>query len=188
MGTKDMHQVKDLVIDVKHDLVSNDSAKLGLTYTGIPDALIKCEVSKAKPEEFTADVLYGFGPSVLGTKISGMKKKPEFAINFASGPFFGALSSKDQLKDVIGHGYYKLSDKATISGTFETSKMAAIGKWSVGGVFLPGYGVAAKAKLESGMNVTVGLKKALAKGFTVTAGGSYSGKGPMKYGMKVVVE
>merc|ERR1712217_344617 len=126
--------------------------------------------------------------SVLGAKIAGMKKRPEFAINFVSGPFFGALSSKDQGKDIIGHGYYKLSDKATVSGTFETSKMAAIGKWGVGGVFLPGYGVTAKAKLESGMNVSVGLKKAIAKGFTVTAGGSYNATGPMKWGMKVVVE
>jgi hypothetical protein len=184
---KDMHKVDNLKIDVKHDLASMGSAKAGLTFTGIPNAQIKFETKATKPEDFTAEALYGLGSAVVGAKLVGMGKMPEVGMNFASGKMFGSVTTKD-FKAFVGHGYYNLSADVKVAGTVETST-SAISKWGVGGVFSPGYGVTAKAKLESGMLLSCGLKKAIAKGFTVNAGGSYDvNKQESKLGMKVTVE
>jgi hypothetical protein len=186
--TKEMHKADNLKIDLKHDLASKGSAKAALTFTGLPNALVKFETKPFKPEDFTAEALYGFGSSVVGAKLVGMDKMPEVGANFASGQFFGSVTTKD-FKAFVGHGFYNVSADVKVAGTVEISKMAAISKWGVGGVFSPGYGVTAKAKLESGMLLSYGLKKAIAKGFNVTAGGSYDvNKQESKLGMKVTVE
>jgi len=191
--TKDMHSVDALTVDLKHDLVSSDSATAVFNYTGLPDAMVKFETKPYKLADFgTLECLYGTGSTIVGAKFTGLKI-PDVGVSFASGPFFGALVAKKELSEFTKHVYYKVSDdvKVVVSGTASTK---SIDKWAVGGIMAGGQlgkiGVSeARAKLESGMKLSAGMKKELAKGLTVVGGGCYDiSSGGFTYGVKMNVE
>lgn len=185
--TDAMHGVKGLTIEKKATGLTLDQVKVGLSYTGIPDAFVKFETKAAAIDKFTLECLYGVGGAVVGASFNG-PKFPTLGANFTSGPFFASVIAKEMAKEITLHSSYKVTPDLSVAKTYQYGGKKN-GDWGVAASYKVDGTMSVKAKLESSMTVFAGVKKDLVKGFNILAGVSYdTTKGEASYGCKVSIE
>jgi len=184
------HRLPNLKLDFKGADLNGLST--GLTLGGIKDTLVKAEfkplaVGQTR-ESAVFEVTKDFsGGASAGLRLKGLSPpKPELAVCGAGGPCFMALTASDMFKSFGIFYLHKLKDLTIVTafqrGTKKDDGISAAVAYQV----RPDTSV--KAKLQQDMSVSASVNHELCKGFTVLAGGRFSGKESFSFGMQVSVE
>jgi len=198
---QDLHRVDELTLEAKSDCKDASNATVGLTYTGLKNALVKFETKLTKPTNFmnfTGECLYGVGPIVIGAKFK-RDKIPDVGVNFAQGNLFASIMAKktwtegklmsgqSEIHVYHGHLLYNVTPDIALVATGTNQ-----GAWTVGGSAkicksFCDSGISAKAKIDNEMVASVSFKMNPVKGTTATLGGSY-GEKEQTIGVKLALE
>jgi hypothetical protein len=183
-----LHGVKELTIDKKLTGLSLEGAKVGLSYGGIKDAMVKFETKTTQMDKFTGELLYGgIGGVVVGAKFNG-PTMPSLGLNFTSGPFFASVIAQDTFSVFNLHTSYKATNELTVAKTY-THGGKSNGEWSVGAAYKVDGTMTVKKKIDSKMNLSVAVKKDLVKGFNINGGVTYNvTSSESTFGCKVSIE
>jgi len=190
---KNFHHVHpDLKLDLKLAFSDPNGLSSGATFVGIKDTLVKAEfkplaVAKVK-ESVVLEMTRDFsGGTSAGLRIKGCSPpKPELAVCGAGGPCFMALTASDMFKSFGVFYVHKLKDM-TIATAFQRGTKKDDGL-SAAVAYQVRPDTSVKAKLQQDMSVSASINHELRKGFTVLAGGRFSGKESFSFGMQVSVE
>jgi len=170
---KALHGISDIKIECKSDLKSTDSPVLGVTYTGIANALCKAEFKATNPADYTAEASYAVGGgATLGVKSS--KASPvDAGMQYVNGQLVCAVIAKDMCGSLAFHGYYNASSQMKLASNYNFGGKAN-GQFAAGLSYNICHGFSVKGKL-SGVNgadlaVTTSVKSQLANGVSVIAG------------------
>jgi len=186
-----MHQVPDLKIELKSDLVNAQKATLGGVWGLHKDAMVKFETKPLSPADFNIEVTGKVGADITVGAKCGMQTltKPQLGANFSSGQIFAALAVKD-MSVFSAHGFFKVNDDMNLAatGTF-AGKLAAIHA-GLHYRIAQGTSVKVKAGQEKGDSVaSLTLKHELAKGVTILGGGKFSANSGLEsFGVQVSIE
>eukprot|EP00933_Yihiella_yeosuensis_P035379 TRINITY_DN288_c0_g2_i1.p1 TRINITY_DN288_c0_g2~~TRINITY_DN288_c0_g2_i1.p1 ORF type:complete len:276 (+),score=86.03 TRINITY_DN288_c0_g2_i1:76-903(+) len=176
-----------LKLECKSDLADINKIVGGLTYTGLADTQLKLETKPTNPQDFTCEVTRAQGPATLGLKYAA-STGPDVGVRFTQGPFFASVLAKGAGSSFVANGFYKASDNLKCACTY-TALGKQNGNFAVGVAYDVKKGTTIKAKVQQDQSVTVNVKHALAKGFTVVGGGKYdTAKGSFGYGVQLSVE
>lgn len=191
---KNFHKIHpDLKLEIKTALSDPNGLSSGMTFSGIKDTFVKAEfkpmaVGKVK-ESVVVEMTRDFsGGTSAGLRLKGCSPpKPELAVCGAGGPCFMALTASDMFKSFGVFYLHKLKPHLTIVTAFQrgTKKDDGI---SAAMAYQVRPETTLKAKLQQDMSVSASINHQLCKGFTVLAGGRFSGKDSFSFGMKVSVE
>jgi len=181
-----------LKIEAKSDLKYSflPSVMIGLTYSGIKDALIKLESKAIAPQEKTTLEITGdIKGATLGVKASLSVVEPDLGVRYSHGPFFAALLTKDRLSTFHLYTVYKAMSDLKVAGTYTLGGSKTNGHYALGLAYNVKGGTVVKAKAAQDQSVSVSVKHQLAKGFTLIGGGKYeTKKGDFSYGLQVSIE
>lgn len=183
-----------LKLEFKTSMSDINGLSSGMSFTGIKDTLVKAEfkplaVDKVK-ESVVLEMTRDFsGGTSAGLRLKGCSPpKPELAVCGAGGPCFMALTASGMFKSFGIFYLHELKDKklkivtAFQRGTKKDDGVSAAVAYQV----RPDTSV--KAKLQQDMSVSASINHEVCKGFTVLAGGRFSGKESFSFGMQVSVE
>lgn len=192
VADKAAHNVADLKLEAKSDLVSPAKATLGFTYTGLADTQVKFETKPLDPQDLTLEVTRTVQDAVVGLQWTGASTAnltaPAVGARYASGDFFGSVVVKDAFSNAIVHGYYKANDKLKVAACYEHGGKRS-GKASLGFGYAVAPGTLLKAKVQECGTVGATVKHEVTKGFTVFAGGWYSPtQGKHSWGLQLSLE
>eukprot|EP00930_Biecheleria_cincta_P088237 TRINITY_DN77479_c0_g1_i1.p1 TRINITY_DN77479_c0_g1~~TRINITY_DN77479_c0_g1_i1.p1 ORF type:complete len:277 (-),score=64.08 TRINITY_DN77479_c0_g1_i1:90-920(-) len=178
-----------LKVNCKSDLTDIAKITSGFTYTGLKDTQFMFDTKATAPQEFTGEITRTQGPVTFGAKLTHKNiTKPDLGLNFASGPFFGALTAKEGLKVFTGACYYKATQDLQCAASY-TMGGKADGNISVGLAYEIQKGLSLKAKIQQDQSVSTSVKHVVSKGFTVTAGAKYEmASGKSTYGVQLSIE
>lgn len=186
---KDLHNVPELKTELKSDLCSLDATVVGITYTAIKDVQIKAETAVLKPEKLTVEATGMLKGATVGVRCTpGTIHTPDLGARYQHGALFGAVTlSKLNLKSPLGSltafGQYKINNDAQVALSYSGKGAINAGL----GYSVAGVGIKVKADVGAS-ELHTSLKYALAKGFTVLAGGKFSQKGVVSYGCSLSIE
>jgi hypothetical protein len=182
---KDMHGVKDLKVEVKSDLASIDSTKLGFGYTGVADTTIQLDAATNDLANASLELSRSMGDITLGAKLSmATITAPDVGMRYASGPLFASLMATKKFGVFSGNCHYKVSDDIKVGGAY-----ASDGKGGVGLGYQIQKDTSLKTKLMLDQTLHATLKHSLAKGFNVLGGCQYNiGDGKSSFGVQVSIE
>jgi len=178
-----------LKVDAKSDLKDPAKVTAGLTYSGVPDTLLKFETAPMNPQAFTAEITRAAGQVTFGAKF-GLKNitAPDLGARFAQGPFFGSLLCKEKLSTFTASACYKVSPEVKCAGTVDYGGKKT-GQFSVGIGYDVVKGTKLKLKVQHDQSISFSVKHDVAKGFTVLAGGKFNAqKKDYSYGLSLSVE
>lgn len=188
---KTLHQVPDLKLEVKSDLVNHQKATVGAVWNAHKDALVKFETKPGNPADFLLEVTGNVGADLTVGAKCGMQDlaKPQLGACYSSGPLFASLGVKD-LSVFSAHGFYKLSDDCKLAATctYAGKVSAAFAGLHYG--IAPGTSVKVKGGQEKNVScASLTLKHELAKGVNVLAGGKFSAKSGLEsIGLQISIE
>lgn len=189
-----LHGVNGLKLEVKSAFpcqeLTNHSLSFCSTYTAIKDTSIKIETKQADPTNVGVEILHGIGSSVIGAKLNGLNNGlcPSMGVNFASGDFFGSVIAKQQFTEFTAHGFYKVSNDIKVAATYQQGGKTS-GNWAAAGAYTFSPDLTAKAKFDQSQTVSLGFKRAVAKGTSLVGGMSYAvSNGAITYGAKLSIE
>jgi len=189
---KALHGVDGLKLqinaDVGNSLTEPKNFAYSLTHTGIENTSVKVETKQADPTNFTAELLHGRGPAVIGVKFNGISNLcPSVGANYVQGDIFASVIAKEKFSEFTAHLLYKVAADIQVAATYQQGGKTS-GAYSTGCTFpVSALGASAKAKFDSSNTLSVAFKKELAKGTTLLGGASYK-DGNLTYGAKVSVE
>jgi len=178
-----------LKVECKSDLADLSKIVAGCTYTGLKDTQIKLETKATNPQDFTCEVTRTVGIATCGIKC-GMASitAPDVGARFLSGPFFGSIYAKEKFSAYTAHCYYKVSKDLKCAATFDYGGKKS-GNFSVGIGYDVMKGTSIKAKVQQDQSLHCSVKHAVAKGFSMIAGGKYdTKKGDYTYGLQLSIE
>lgn len=181
----DVEQLKSagLKVDVKTDLNFSSLAgtSLGATYTGVNNALVKCELNADKVTKgafteagaYSAEVSYAVG----GGATAAVKHTPDsplsVGVNYATGPAFCSLILQESFASKTFHSFYKVNGDLKVAGTYNLGGKKTDGQWAAGLAWNVCDGTAFKGKIagtnSANMCLSTSIKQTLAKGLTMTA-------------------
>eukprot|EP00933_Yihiella_yeosuensis_P035380 TRINITY_DN288_c0_g3_i1.p1 TRINITY_DN288_c0_g3~~TRINITY_DN288_c0_g3_i1.p1 ORF type:complete len:294 (+),score=75.67 TRINITY_DN288_c0_g3_i1:57-884(+) len=177
-----------LKFDCKSDLKDASKIFAGLTYTGLADTQLKFETKPLAPQDFTAEVTRAQGPATIGLKYSAASGSPDVGVRFVQGPFFASVLAKGGFKTFAVNGFYKASSDLKCACSYQHGGKTT-GNFAVGVSYDVKKGTTIKAKVQQDQSVTVNVKHAVTKGFTVVGGGKYdTAKGSFGYGVQLSIE
>lgn len=176
-----------LKLTCKSDVLDLTKASGGFTYTGLKDFYIAVDTKAAKPQDFTAEITWACcGPAVVGLKCSGKSPtSPDIGARIVEGPFFAALTAKEQFKTFTGVCHYKASSALRCAATCTYSGSSP--SMALGASYEVNKELLLKGKVSKS-SVSLGCKKTLAKGLTALSGLEYGFDGKMSYGLQLSVE
>eukprot|EP00413_Alexandrium_margalefii_P008296 CAMPEP_0204531928 /NCGR_PEP_ID=MMETSP0661-20131031/11445_1 /ASSEMBLY_ACC=CAM_ASM_000606 /TAXON_ID=109239 /ORGANISM="Alexandrium margalefi, Strain AMGDE01CS-322" /LENGTH=297 /DNA_ID=CAMNT_0051538121 /DNA_START=77 /DNA_END=967 /DNA_ORIENTATION=- len=175
---KSVHQIADLKVEAKSDLVDMKKVTITKTYTGIKDTLMKFEMAPCAPKSFTLEVTRAVRRATLGVRCgmdSMQLKTPDLGLRIQSGPFFCSVLAKEKLGVYTAHACYKVTPDVKVACSYEHGGKKS-GSYGVGLAYTVRPGTLVKAKFEQDQSISCGVKHDLAKGFTILSG--------FKYGLK----
>jgi len=183
---KALHSVDGLKLDVKTDFAKK--LNYSATFTGVKDAALKFETSHFEPATFTAEVLYGTGPAVVGAQLKGNGFVPAVGVSYTQGDIFASVLAKNKFQEFTLHGLYNAPANAKVAATYQQGGKDS-GSWSVGCAAKATSDTNVKAKFDSKQVVSISLKKELAPKTNLFAGLSYNTTtAAMTYGAKLTIE
>eukprot|EP00933_Yihiella_yeosuensis_P035378 TRINITY_DN288_c0_g1_i1.p1 TRINITY_DN288_c0_g1~~TRINITY_DN288_c0_g1_i1.p1 ORF type:complete len:275 (+),score=63.85 TRINITY_DN288_c0_g1_i1:72-896(+) len=176
-----------LKFECKSDLANVSKISTGFTYTGVADTQLKFETKPTEPQNFTAEVTRAQGPATIGLLWNG---RLNAGVRFVQGPFFASVLAKElqQKPSFQVNGFYKVSDDVKCACSY-THGGKQSGNFAVGLSYQAHKSATIKAKIQQDQSVTVNVKHAVTKGFTVVGGGKYdTAKGNFSYGLQLSIE
>jgi len=177
-----------LKLELKSDLVDLDKIVAGFTYTGVKNAQVKAEFKALHPEDFTAEVTYAHDLATVGMKLNKSILNggaPDLGVRILRGPFFCSLLTKDKFKGLNASVFYKVTDDVKCAATLCPACPKCPTKYTVG----LSYKGMAKVKVDQDQTVSLSVKHAFSKGFTLLGGTSYGLKnGTATSGLQLSVE
>lgn len=169
---------------VKADVKTNldlSGTSLGATYTGINNALIKCELNAGKVSKlalqesgaYSAEVSYAVGHGAT----AALKHTPDaplsLGVNYVNGPAICSLMLQENFGSKTLHGFYKASSELKLAGSYNLGGKKTNGQWAAGLAWNVCDGTDFKGKLTgtngANMYLSTAIKQSLAKGLTMTA-------------------
>merc|ERR1712070_1080277 len=166
--------------DVKTNLALSGTS-LGATYTGINNALIKCELNADKAAKlafqeagaYSTEASYAVG----GGATASLKHTPDnplsIGVNYANGPAFCSIMLQENFASKTFHGFYKASSAMKLAGSYNLGGKKTNGQWAAGLAWNVCDGTDFKGKLTgtngANMYLSTAIKQSLAKGLTMTA-------------------
>lgn len=190
---KGLHGVNDVKLECKSGLDGLGSLQVGVTYTGVAEALVKAEISAMNPANYAAELGYNIGGGACVSLKSTPGSVADVGARYASGPLMCSATSKAAFSAFSFHGFYKVSDDLKLAATYGFGGKDN-GAFSAGLGYTAAPGTFVKGKL-TGVNgadlaVSTSVKKELAKGFTVTTGAKMpiDGNKPWTYGVAFNIE
>lgn len=189
VADKALHQVADLKLEAKSDLVDMSKATLGFTYSGIADTQVKFETKPLAPADLTFEVTRNVQNAIIGVKWAGVANlaTPDVGLRVSSGNIALALLAKEQFKSFYAHGFFKASSELKLAASYQHGGKAS-GSLSAGLSYTVKPGTLLKAKVQQDGSVTGTVKHEVSKGFTVLVGGKMPSKGPLTYGLQLSIE
>mmetsp|Transcript_83150 Transcript_83150/g.165017 ORF Transcript_83150/g.165017 Transcript_83150/m.165017 type:complete len:277 (-) Transcript_83150:52-882(-) len=178
-----------LKVDAKSDLKDPAKISAGLTYSGVPDTLIKFETTLMKPEAFTAEITRAAGQATFGAKF-GLANitAPDLGARYAQGPFFGSLLCKEKLSTFNASASYKVSPEVKCAVTADYGGKKS-GQFGFGIAYDVVKGTKLKLKVQHDQSLSFSVKHDVAKGFNILAGGKFNNlKKDYSYGISLSVE
>jgi len=165
---KTLHQIPDLKVDAKSDLVDPAKATAGFTFTGVADTQVKLETKPLKPEDFTFEVTRSLPQNLqVGVK-AGMANlhKPDVAVRFAQGDLFASVVAKGKFTTFTGAAFYKVADNLQVAANYEQGGKNS-GNFSAGVAYEVKKGTSVKVKVQQDMSVSKTVKHELSNGLSV---------------------
>jgi len=178
-----------LKVNCKSDLKDINKITSGFTYTGLKDTQFIFDTKAMKPGEFTGEITRTQGAVTFGAKLTPKTlTKPDLGLNFASGPFFGAVMAKEGLSAFTGACYCKATQDLQCAASY-TMGGKSDGNISLGLEYEIQKGLSLKAKVQQDKSVSMSVKHVVSKGFTVLAGAKYeTASGKSTYGVQLSIE
>jgi hypothetical protein len=190
---KTLHKIDALKTELKGKLDSGDFTG-AVTYTGIADTSVKCEITKKANQDIVAAIqglkaecLRSVGPAVVGFKFDAKTLCPDVGANMAKGDLTGAIIAKSKFTEFSPSVHYNHSKDLQVAAAFQVGGKNA-GQWDVAAITKVAD-VTTKCKISQNMTAQVAFKKELAKGTTFFGGVAYNiNSGSFDYGCKLNIE
>lgn len=192
-ASKDLHGIDALKVEMKSKVDANSFTKT-LTYTGIADTSVKCEVEKKADQDVVtaikglkAECLRSVGPAVVGAKLDAKSACPDVGAMMEQGPITGSIIAKNKFSEFSGAAVYKVSGDTKVACNVEVGGKKN-GQWAFAGTHKVAD-VSTKFKLNWDMTLSGAFKKDLAKGTNLVGGVSYNiNSQETCYGFKLNIE
>jgi len=178
-----------LKVEAKSDLKDPTKVVAGLTYSGVPDTLLKFETTPLNAQAFTAEITRAAGQATFGAKF-GLANitAPDLGARFAQGPFFGSLLIKEKLSTFTASASYQVSPGVKCAATADYGGKKS-GQFGFGIAYNVVKGTKLKLKVQHDQSISFSVKHDVAKGFNVLAGGKFNTqKTDFSYGISLSVE
>jgi len=140
--------------DVKN-FKNNKGTSAGVTYTGLPDTVVKVETKLTDPAQFKAELMKTIKNTKVGVKCEGVQV-PDAGVSHTDGPLHVVLTAK-QMTDLTLFGSYAV-DKDTSFATSCKLRGSDSGSVSVGFQHQINAGWALKAKMQTDNSLSASLK------------------------------
>jgi len=180
-----------LKVNCKSDLVDKSSISVGCTYTGLKDTQLKFEGRLFRQKDMSqvcnGEATYSFCPAATcGLKFNGLilgGLLPDVGLRLVSGPLFCSVLAKEEFKSFSAAAHYKANPDLRCAAVCNYSKKGT--NVTVGCSYKGLY----KVKVTQDQTISCSAKHAVAKGFTLLGGASYSvPKGSLSYGLQLSIE